>query len=162
MRIAILIILLALIVTIAVFIWQWWRARVDLQKLRENPPEKIGLLVRLPRESEKSNVKMTRFFSRMERLMAHDAKKIPDNQNVISAALVGSGGGKGQAATVRFIVWSPPELAERVMMELQECYEGQAQITELGKEDDPLGQWLDDYKQASSQQEPLQTEPREE
>ena len=159
-RLIILLAVIALMVVIGVMVWQWWKARVDLQKLREEPPKRIGLLVRLPKESEKSNIKMTRFFSRMERLMAHDPKSVASNQNVISAALIGSGGGQGQAPTIKFIIWSPPELAERVMLELQECYEGQAQVTELKPGEDPLGEWLDGYQ--SMQQIAQQAKDQEE
>jgi len=144
MRLIILLIFLALMAALALFVWQWFKARADLQALRDNPPVRTALLVKLPREAEKSNVKMTRFFSRLERLMAHDKDSVANNENVISAALVGSGKPEGQAAQVRFILWSPPELTERVMLELQECYEGQAQITELTPESDPIGQWTSD------------------
>jgi len=141
-RLIIVIALLALLGTVAWMAWQWLKLRSDQQRLRENPPARLALNVRLPREADRSNVKMTRFFGRLERLMVHDPEAVANNDNVISAALVGSGAISGQAATVRFLIWTPPALAERVMMELQECYEGQAQITELKEEDDPLGQWL--------------------
>lgn len=160
MRLAIVITFLVFIGTIAFFIWQWWKARADLQKLRENPPQKIALLIRLPREAEKSNIKMTRFFARIERLVSHDKDAIATNDNVISAALVGSGKGQGQAPQVRFILWSPPELAERVMMELQECYEGQAQVTELKPEDDPLGSWLQSHSELRALQQQIEEQEK--
>ena len=134
--------LIVLLVTVAVMIWQWWKARADLQALRENPPQRDAMLIRLPKEAEGSNVKMTRFFSSMERLVPHDPDEVAGNSNVISAALIGTGKGEGQAPQVKFLIWTPPHLTERVMMELQECYEGQAQVTELEVEDDPLGSWL--------------------
>lgn len=141
MRLALVIVLLVIAMVVAYFVWQWWKAKADLQKLRDNPPRRISLLVRLPREAEESNLKMTRFFGRLERIIPHDPDAIASNENVISAALVGSGQGQGQAPYIRFMIWTPPEIAERVMMELQECYEGQAQITELKPEDDPVGGW---------------------
>lgn len=46
------------------------------------------------------------------------------------------------------------------MLELQECYEGQAQVTELKPGEDPLGEWLDGYQ--SMQQIAQQAKDQEE
>lgn len=160
MRTVLFIFILLVLLTIATMLWKWWRARMDLQRLRENPPERVAYLVRLPREAEQSNVKMTRFFARMERLTSHDSSAVPDNSNVVSAGLVGSGSAEGQMATVRFIIWTPVELADRVMLELQECYEGQAQVSELDTKDDPLGQWIDQHMQVREWQEQEYNKPK--
>ena len=147
MRLAILIVIFILFVIVATMAWQWFRTRARLQALRENPPQRVAFLVKLPKEAEKSNVKMARFYGRMERLMNHDPDAVPSNQNVISAALVGTGGAQSQAPTVRFLMWVPADMSERIQMELQECYEGQAQITELPIDKDPLTLWGDQYNQ---------------
>lgn len=159
-RTLILGILLVVFLTLAVMAWQWVRTRRAQQALRDNPPERVALLVRLPKEAERSNVKMARFYARLERLTSHNPESIPTNQNVVSAALVGTGAGQSQAPVVRFIMWVPRDMNDRIQMELQECYEGQAQITELPIEEDPLTHWAEKHKEYMAwealQQEALQ------
>lgn len=140
-------IVLASLAVIAWMVWQWVRTRAMQQALRRQPPARMALLVKLPKEAEKSNAKMARFYGRMERLMNHDPDAVSENSNVISAALVGTGAGQSQAPIVRFLMWVPAELADRVQMELQECYEGQAQVTQLPVDKDPLTLWGDQYNQ---------------
>lgn len=146
-RLVILAVILIVLVVLLVMAWQWFRVRAAQQALRENPPQRVALLVKLPKEAERSNVKMARFYARLERLISHDPDLVATNQNVISAALVGTGAGQSQVPLVRFLLWVPQDLNDRIQMELQECYEGQAQITELMVKDDPLTSWAENYKQ---------------
>jgi len=145
-RLALLVVIAVVVLVVLVMTFQWFRVRAAQQALRENPPKRIALLVKLPKEAERSNVKMARFYARLERLISHDPGLIATNKNVVSAALVGTGGGPSQAPLVRFLLWIPEDLNERIQMELQECYEGQAQIIEIETKDDPLTLWGENYK----------------
>jgi hypothetical protein len=138
MRMLLLIVIFGGGLAIAGFVWSWLRRRAAEQALRDNPPPLARLLVRLPAESDRSNQKMSRFFSRLERILPYDEKKLADNTNVIHVALIGSGLATGQAPKVRFMLWCPPELIERVQLELVECYDGEAQILEMKDKDDPF------------------------
>jgi len=146
-RTFVLVTILVVVIVLAVMAWQWFRTRAAQQALRDNPPDRVALLIRLPKEAERSNVKMARFYARLERLTSHNPELIATNQNVVSAALVGTGAGQSQAPIVRFIMWVPREMNDRIQMELQECYEGQAQITELPVDEDPLTHWAEKHKE---------------
>lgn len=118
------------------------RRRLAEQKLKENPPELVRLLVKLPADAEKTNERMMRFWERVHKLLPNDDKLLATNQNVLHAGLIGEGGPPGHGSRVWFGVWCPKELAERVEMTLVECYHSEVQITELKPEDDPFLQYV--------------------
>lgn len=128
------------------YVLAWMRIRAKEQRLRDNPPVLARMVVRLPPEAERSNEKMTRFFSRLERLLPNDDEAVEQNTNILHAALIGTGRAEGQSPKVQYVIWCNPELMERVELELMDAYGGQAQILALKEEDDPFLGYVKDVR----------------
>lgn len=114
----------------------------QVNAIRRRPPRRVCFQVKLPPDADKSNVKMTHAWERIWSIIPSNPRFMRKNGNVIRMALVGEGAQEGAAPTVRFMVWCPPSLAEKVQLELTECYQGDAEIMEIPPERDPFSSYL--------------------
>lgn len=126
--------------------------------LRENPPESVRFLVKLPPDSSETNQMMTRFWDRIHRHLPNDEKSIQENTNTVHAAIVGEGAGPGVAPKVFFLVWCHPSIADRVQLDLVECYNGEVQMITVDDRKDPLGRWTNLYRKHLDYQTQLATQ----
>lgn len=159
-KILLIIIILGLIAAAAIPIIKLIRRKRLEAALRENPPNVVRFKVRLPPDSDKSNTKMTRFWDRIHRQLPTDDESMEKNENVLHMAIIGEGSPIGQAPSVSFMVWCSPTLAERVEVALSECYENDAEITELPLEKDPIGSYVEAVRQQKAFEQARQDELR--
>jgi hypothetical protein len=127
----------------------------------DNPGEKLCLQALLPPDATNSNLKMTRFWSRLCDLLPADEQALAQGRDCVSCALVGQGRGTGRAAVVRMLVWCPAELANLVESTLQDAYEGELQINHLQPDEDPLGSWASSELLWRASQQPTEAETAE-
>lgn len=123
-----------------------WKNRKAENALRADPPPMLRFQVKLPADSSQTNMMMSRFWDRIHRHLPNDDKILASNSNVLHAAIVGYGTEAGRAPRVCFMVWCHPDLAEKVQLDLSECYNDEVQILSVDEEKDPLGQWLQAYR----------------
>lgn len=116
--------------------------QMQMNHLRRHPPKRVCFQVKVPPDSDKSNMKMTDAWNRIWAILPNHPRLLAPNKNVIRMALVGEGAPEGSAPTVRFLVWSPPELAEKVQLELTECYRGDAEVVQIKPDQDPFLSYL--------------------
>jgi hypothetical protein len=108
------------------------------QELRENPPELVHYVLKLPSDAAGTTTKMLRFWNRIHSQLGSDEKMLASNENVLHFTYLGIGTPQGQNPKVSFIVSCPSALSERVEIALSESYEGELEFQELADEKNPL------------------------
>lgn len=112
--------------------------RARERKLRENPPEKAMLELRLPRDMDDSLRRMVRFYHKLGQVVQTDQKLRRAGGGVVSVVWFAEIPTGRSSPEIRCIIYCPPEHVALITRNLSVVFSGMADITT--PKNDPLGE----------------------